>query len=203
MNPARGPESGKLLKMTDEQAAQFRTYLKLVHVVGERGCWLYSIKEGVFRPPLLDEDGRKWRPELHKISHAAFNGPVLAGLVVRHRCDNPPCFNPLHLLLGTQKENQEDKSERGRARNGTEDLPAIRVFPPGVKIPVGLRLDEELADWALKNARELGFRNRSILIEELLRSFRAGTRPIPQPNAFPGESPENPVLLAFHSSCKP
>lgn len=65
------------------------------------------------------------------------------------------------------------------------------------KIQVGLRLEEELADWALKNARELGFRNRNVLIEELLRSFRAGTRPIRQPNAFPGESPDHPVLLAF------
>lgn len=65
------------------------------------------------------------------------------------------------------------------------------------KVPVGISLDPELAEWALKNARALGFRNRNVLIEELLRAFRAGTRPIRQPNAFPGESADNPVLLAF------
>lgn len=203
MAPKRGPDSGKLLSLPEEQALQFQTYLKLSHVVDARGCWLYSKKENVPRPTLLDMEGRKWRPELHKISHAAFNGPVLAGLVVRHRCDNHSCFNPLHLLLGTQKENQKDKSERGRARNGTEGLPAIRVFPPGVKIPVGIRLEEELAEWALENAKNLGFRNRNVLIEELLRAFRAGTKPIRQPNAFPGESPDNPVLIALQSPHKP
>lgn len=71
------------------------------------------------------------------------------------------------------------------------------------KIQIGLRLDEEIAEWALNNARELGFRNRSVLIEELLRAFRAGTKPIRQPNAFPGESPDNPVLISLQSPHKP
>ena len=35
-------------------------------------------------------------------------------LQVRHLCDNPACCNPLHLLLGTNQENVDDKMKRGR-----------------------------------------------------------------------------------------
>lgn len=34
--------------------------------------------------------------------------------VVRHTCDNPPCFNPAHLIDGTQKQNIHDSLRRGR-----------------------------------------------------------------------------------------
>lgn len=35
---------------------------------------------------------------------------------VCHHCDNPPCFNPEHLYLGTQQSNMDDMTARGRAR---------------------------------------------------------------------------------------
>ena len=31
-----------------------------------------------------------------------------------HRCDNPPCCNPVHLFVGTQKKNMMDSSKKGR-----------------------------------------------------------------------------------------
>ena len=58
----------------------------------------------------------------HRLVYAWANGvPLqsLAGLVVRHDCDNPACINPEHLTLGTQAENIADCIARGRARHRT------------------------------------------------------------------------------------
>lgn len=53
------------------------------------------------------------------------------GLHVLHSCDNPPCCNPMHLRLGTNKENQEEKDAKGRGNNGyskTFKTPDINVI---------------------------------------------------------------------------
>ena len=51
----------------------------------------------------------------HRVSYMLRHGPIPDGAVIRHRCDNPPCINPDHLVCGTQKDNMRDRFERGRA----------------------------------------------------------------------------------------
>lgn len=51
----------------------------------------------------------------HRVSFALTNGPIPPGLIVCHRCDNPPCVRPEHLFLGTYSENALDCSAKGRA----------------------------------------------------------------------------------------
>lgn len=50
----------------------------------------------------------------HRASWLAFRGAIPPKISVLHRCDNPPCVNPEHLFLGTQKENMRDKIQKGR-----------------------------------------------------------------------------------------
>lgn len=59
--------------------------------------------------------GRCGWERVHRLSYERFVGPLTPGLVVRHTCDNPPCFNWRHLIEGTHAENVEDRMERGKS----------------------------------------------------------------------------------------
>ena len=48
----------------------------------------------------------------------ATRGPQPMRFIILHRCDNPPCVNPSHLVIGTQFDNMRDAKRKGRLRSG-------------------------------------------------------------------------------------
>jgi len=59
--------------------------------------------------------------QAHRVAWVIANQRDTDGLLVRHTCDRPSCCNPAHLLLGTAKDNSDDKFSRGRARSSRQD----------------------------------------------------------------------------------
>jgi hypothetical protein len=81
----------------------------------------------------------------HRIAWELANERALRpGEVVRHRCDNPPCCNPAHLLVGTPADNFQDMVERGRGdgvfRGGAAN-PQAKVTPEQVRLARKLRAE--------------------------------------------------------------
>ena len=50
----------------------------------------------------------------HRAAWMITHGEIPEGLLVLHKCDNPPCVKPEHLFLGTQQDNIKDMYAKDR-----------------------------------------------------------------------------------------
>lgn len=101
--------------MTERERIEWRM---AAHTVRGSGCWLWSGgKSGggygvISRTSLFPDSPRS--PYAHQMAWAlAHNTWPPENHVVRHRCNTPLCVNPAHLVLGTQKQNMDDRASVG------------------------------------------------------------------------------------------
>jgi len=96
-------------------AKTFHTVENLMRFVSPEpnsGCWLFDGSWNVDGYGRIRIEGKL--VGAHRASYELHKGQIPPGMLVRHTCDNPPCCNPDHLLLGTKKDNAADMMKRGR-----------------------------------------------------------------------------------------
>ena len=81
------------------------------------GCWLWTASKDEKRYGHFGIGQRVCKA--HRVAYELWNGPIPAGVLVRHKCDEPSCVNPEHLELGTNQDNVDDRQTRGRGRWAT------------------------------------------------------------------------------------
>lgn len=80
--------------------------------VTPQGCWEWNGQRDRQGYGQIWFDGRTRK--VPRLAYTTWVGGVPTELMVRHRCDNPPCLNPDHFELGTGLDNMRDKMDRGR-----------------------------------------------------------------------------------------
>lgn len=85
-------------------------------------CWLWT-------GPLWTVGGYgRWKKKrAHREIWEQTNGPIPPGLLVCHHCDRPSCVNPVHLFLGTHRDNSQDASKKNRLARLRGDLNGARI----------------------------------------------------------------------------
>ena len=79
--------------------------------------------------PILNKDGygemqtyllgKKKHYLMHRVSFQIFSGiDISSDNIICHKCDNPSCINPKHLVLGTHLENIKDRVIKNRSAKG-------------------------------------------------------------------------------------
>jgi hypothetical protein len=81
------------------------------------GCWTWRAgrdKDGYGKLAIGAGGSAQVHTRAHRFAYETFIGPIPEGMVVCHRCDNPPCARPSHLFVGTPRDNNDDKIAKGR-----------------------------------------------------------------------------------------
>lgn len=90
---------------------------KIDSTVGPDECWPWSKSHDRDGYAVVKIGNRQWRVARWVLTQK-LGRDILPTEVTRHTCDNPPCCNPAHLIVGTARDNTADMLSRGRSITG-------------------------------------------------------------------------------------
>ncbi len=96
---------------------EFIDTISMTTVENHMGCWLWQGRTQTgYGKVQFNTDEIKGPRCVHRESYRIFIGEIPEGLLIRHRCHNRLCCNPLHLEPGTDRENWQDAIVDGNTR---------------------------------------------------------------------------------------
>lgn len=91
--------------------AQVKRFWSNVDIRGADECWVW--KRRVHRGYGVVSIRHKFFIA-HRLAYKIKNGDIPSDVCVMHKCDNPLCCNPIHLVAGTHQDNMDDMYNKNR-----------------------------------------------------------------------------------------
>ncbi len=144
-------------KVSPQRFCDFMCFVKSAD--NRKQCWEWTGNTDRKGYGIFSYEGKNRKA--HRWILSAIGVDVPDDKVVRHHCDNPRCVNPAHLAVGTQKENVQDRQDRGRGadRKG-EKHPLARMNESSVKL--------------MRNLKEQGWTHKELAERFPVSSQQAG-----------------------------
>lgn len=127
-----------------------REFWTKVDVQGEDDCWLWrKAKADTGYGVVFGPDGKL--SYAHRLAWSFSRGGKRPGRwLIRHRCDEPACCNPLHLFRGTHRLNTMEAVKRGRMNTYQGPKPFTQGERHGLS-----KLTDSKVRWARRNRGKL------------------------------------------------
>jgi len=177
---ARAPKLRINLQRPPElQAVFFRLFSRIKRAPS--GCWEWQGSRhpqghGYFQWSVLE--GVSYA---HRASWRLLRGEIPEGHGVLHKCDNPPCINPLHLFTGTDAENFADMRVKMRHPHG-ERQPFAKLTE--IKV-LEIRTRRAAGEQITRLAKEFGLENSAVCNIASGRNWKHVGGPLTAPGSIP------------------
>ncbi len=113
-------ESGGRVRYSLERPEQLKNALLTRRDISSDSCWLWTMGRG-------ERGYGQWTIKqktyaVHRVAaHLFLEFNLDSPLLICHRCDNPPCFNPEHLFVGDHADNSVDMVVKKRSAMGAKN----------------------------------------------------------------------------------
>ncbi len=116
------------------------------------GCWIWTGSRGSTGYGQVSVDSRPRKS--HRVAYELFFGPIPAGMLVCHHCDNRLCVRPDHLFVTDHLGNMRDMREKGRGKRSEETRRRMSEAGMGRKLPEYVKEILRLANTGRKASAE-------------------------------------------------
>lgn len=93
-------------------------FWKKVDIQDQDSCWLWLAGKTHNGYGEFYLDGKTRRASA--VAYVLGGNELVGGELIGHKCDNPPCVNPLHLFATDHKQNSRDMVLKGRTNKGED-----------------------------------------------------------------------------------